>query len=345
MDKKTRNRLKMNLRRTCTDGQRMKIFMLIAVVCLLVGVSYAFVSKPSGCEMRGAGSTAVVTTDSGIESVDSIVQVLDDVIQQITSEDDYDNLILFVHGRGKHPCHAFEKRLLSDLESDYSARIIMFHWPSWEGILKFPQENARNAANDFGRVIRAISEYRKKHKRFIKDINFTLLTHSMGSIVLEEFILNEGGDALTDVFETLVVNGSASSGKTHAAWVDKTNLSEHIYITVNRHDPTLGKAEIHEEWRLEDGSLRMLGKALTGKNGEEYALAENAKYIDLTMSPLRHVYYLHRYLKKSPAAKEFFTKTLNGFPAKLDKAHGVMMIQRDRIYVLSKSLQSSDRSR
>lgn len=220
-----------------------------------------------------------------------------------------------------------------DLESDYSARVIMFHWPSWEGVLAYPAENARKAAKDLKNVISSLTAYRRNNKELLKDVKFTLLTHSMGSIVLEEVIRNEGGESLSGVFDTVVINASASSGKKHAEWVEKIHLSDNIYITVNKHDPTLGKAELYEEWRYWDKGLRLLGKALVSKNGVEYALADNAKYIDLTKSPLRHVYYIHRYLKKSPAAKSFYDAVLNGIPANLDMEHGVMKIEKENIYV------------
>lgn len=83
-------------------------------------------------------------------------------------------------------------------------------------------------------------------------------------------------------------------------------MTDHNYITENPHDPTLGKAELLEEWRYRDQDLRLLGKALESKNGEKYPLADNAIYIDVTQSPLRHVYFIHRYLKDCTAAKYFF---------------------------------------
>lgn len=165
-----------------------------------------------------------------------------------------------------------------------------------------------------------------------------MLTHSMGSIVLEAFVLNEGGETITGVFDTVVINASASAGKNHAEWVEKMNFSDNIYITVNQHDPTLGQAEFHEAWRYRDSEWCLLGKSLVSKDGKNYALACNAKYVYLAKSPLRHVYYLHRYLKDSPVVKLYYDRVLNGLPAMLDKAHGLMKIERKKIYVLERKL-------
>jgi hypothetical protein len=163
----------------------------------------------------------------------------------------------------------------------------------------------------------------------------------MGSIVLEALMLREGGDTLSGIFDTVLINASASSGEKHAKWVERIHLSDHIYITVNGHDPTLGKAELHEAFRHSDRGLRLLGKAVVSKDGVEYALARNAKYIDLTKSPLRHVYYLHRYLNDSPVAKSFFNSVLNGIPAGLDKARGLVKIDREQIYILGRKVESN----
>lgn len=286
------------------------------------------------CNMKRANSTAVVTAERRIEPVALFETLLDDAVKSIERDDRFDNFILFVHGRGQHPCHAFDKKLIADLESDYSAKVIMYHWPSWEGVLGFPDKNARQSAKDLKAVIGSIAAYRDKHKERGKKIKFTLFTHSMGSIVLEEVMLNEGGDRLSNVFDTVVINASCSAGENHAKWVDKIRLSDHIYIVINQHDPTLGKAEMYEEWRYRDKGWRLLGKALVSKDGVEYALADNSTYIDVSRFPLRHVYYLHRYLKKSPAVKSFYDRALNGIPAKLDKAPGLLKIERERVYIL-----------
>lgn len=56
----------------------------------------------------------------------------------------------------------------------------MYHWPSWDRLLAYPEDNARKAAKDLRRVFEKLAEYRLKNKEAVKDIKFTLLTHSMG---------------------------------------------------------------------------------------------------------------------------------------------------------------------
>ncbi|MGR9074024.1 MAG: alpha/beta hydrolase [Gammaproteobacteria bacterium] len=288
-----------------------------------------------GCQTYGDAkegeSNSVVTVDRRIETIGSFTTLLDEAIKKIRSGNNADNLILFVHGRGKHPEKAFKKSLISDLESNYSAKVIMYHWPSWEGPLEFPEANARKSAKDFMSVLKDLSEYKRNNSELIQGIKFTLLTHSMGSIVLEESILKMARNPFGEIFDTIVISSSASAGKGHSKWVGKIDLSDNIYITINKDDPMLGKAGIKMKGRR-------LGKGLQNRDGVKFKLASNAKYIDLTESSLGHRYYLHRDLKDRPIAKGFFDKVLNGLPAILDQEHGVKELQRDRVYVLRRNL-------
>ncbi len=287
-----------------------------------------------GCQSTGgtteSPSTSVVTIDKRIESVNSFTILLDDAIREIRSSDNYDNFILFIHGRGKHPEKAFKKSLISDLESNYSSKVIMYHWPSWEGPLAFPEGNARMSAKDFVSVLRELREYKRNNSQLTEGINFTLLAHSMGSIVLEQSILGMEHNAFAGIFDTVVVSSSASAGKGHSNWVSKIDLSDHIYITVNTDDSMLGRAGIKT-------NARRLGKGLQNRAGVDFRLASNAKYIDLTESTLGHRYYIHRELKDRPVAKAFFDRVLNGLPAILDQGHGVREVKRERIYVLRRN--------
>lgn len=309
------------------------IYITLVLICLLLLPSVS-IGSFFGCDEKRAGLTAVVTPEKKIKPVEAFESLLDEAVQQIRRDDRYNNIILFVHGMGQHPCHAFDKSLISDMQTDYSAKVIMFHWPSWEGLLTFPEENAKSSAKDFKKVLLALEEFQKEKAELIGNIKVTLMTHSMGGIVLEEFIRSERGEAISNIFDTILINASASSGKNHAEWVQKIRMSNNIYVTVNLHDPTLGKAELHEEFDHDQKDQSRLGKRLISKNGVKVALANNAKYVDVTASDLRHVYYLHRYLKREPAVKYFFDRVLNGLPVKFNKTHGLKKVERKQIYIL-----------
>lgn len=308
----------------------MKMIFTVPIFVIFLGIIFI----NTGCKSTGnvveSKSTSVVTVDKKIEPVTSFVPLLDQAVKDIRSSDECDNFILFVHGRGKHPDKAFEQSLIFDLESNYTAKVIMFHWPSWEGALDFPEGNARKSAKDFITVLKGLKEYQHNNRQLVQNIKFSLLAHSMGSIVLEETILKMDDNSLGKIFDTVVVSSSASAGKNHSNWVTDIYLSDNIYITVNQDDPILGKAGIKMKGRR-------LGKGLENRQGDKFGLADNAKYIDLTESSLGHRYYLYRNLKERPVAKSFFDRALNGLPAILDMNHGVREVRRERVYVMRKS--------
>jgi len=260
------------------------------------------------CHKTNRQINAVVTLKDKVVSINTVTEVINKSIDEINRSSKYDNLILFVHGRGKHPEKAFNKHLLADLEKDYSAKVIMFHWPSWEGRFAFPTQKARAAAADFLRVLQALNQYKQGNKNKIKGIKFTLLTNSMGSIVLEQSMKNYDKH-FGSIFDTLVISAPASSAKNHKKWVEKINFSDSIYITINQQDKLLGKLGIKLIGKR-------LGKGLKSFFGNDFKKADNAQYIDLTDSQLAHRYYLHRDLINKPVALMFYNKVLNGLTYK-----------------------------
>jgi len=265
---------------------------------------------------------SLVTAQGAILPASDSSKQLIKTLEKIQSDPNCDNFILFVHGRGKHPEKAFRQRLLLDLESDYSAKVLMFHWPSWEGPLAFPEQEARDSAEAFISVLSAIKTCRHTHPDLVEGIRFTLLTQSMGSLVLEEAVRKQAHARLENLFDTLVMSAPASYTKDHATWVNAMHLAPHTYIVFNRYDPVLGSAGLREMGRR-------LGKGLKSQ-GESVDLARHAVYVDATRLTLLHRYYLHRTLKTAPALKVFFDQVLNGLPATLPKEDHVVDIHHQK---------------
>ncbi len=295
----------------------MKIHLYILTGLFLLGSGYTYAEKTTK-----ASYTFVANEEGRILPSDKFEELLEAAIKEIREDERYDNFILFVHGRGQHPEKAYRKSLISDLESNYSAKVIMFNWPSWNGPLGFPEENARKSAKDFSLMLTRLKKYREDNQLSPDKIKFTLITQSMGSIVLEESILKHDCK-LNGIFDMVVICSSASSSANHAEWVNKIGLSDKIYITVNNNDHMLGRAGIKMK-------RRMLGKWLQTRDGNTFKLAQNAKYVDLTGASLRHHYYLHKDLKKTPEAKSFFDEVLNGLPASFNDGSAIKEINSDR---------------
>ncbi len=288
----------------------------VAGLCVLVGLG--LYGRPD------SASTSIVTVDGRIRPVAAFPQVLEECLQTIKTDEHYDNVILFIHGRGKHPEKALKKKMIANLESDYSAKVIMFHWPSWQGTLAFPERQARSSAGDFVRILRDIENIKIKYPDMAQGIKFTLLTHSMGCLVLEQSVSDMGAQSPQGLFDTLLISASACSSQEHANWANQLTLSRHLYITVNRYDPMLGSASIRELGRR-------LGMGLTNQL-RDVKLAANAYYIDVSaIGPLHH-YFLHHSLDRAPATRQFMDQVLNGLPATLTSNEHIKETEKKQVY-------------
>lgn len=289
--------------------------LIVVALFILIGCSGVKLEEPRP-------PRTLVTAQGTICPLSELQTLLTKTLQDIHHDDQCDNLILFIHGRGKHPGKALRQKLLTDLESDYSARVIMFNWPSWEGPLSFPEQAARDSAEDFLGVLRTLKTFKDNHADLAQNTRFTLLTQSMGSLVLEESILRQQDESLGPLFDTVVMSAPASHTRDHAKWVNQLDLSEQVYILINRDDPVLGSAGLRERGRR-------LGKGLKSR-GKAVELSNHARYIDATNILLMHRYYLHRNLRWAPALKHFFDQVLNGLPATLDTDNRIVQIHKQQ---------------
>ena len=255
---------------------------------------------------------SIVTVDGTQVPPQSFRKQLEHAVLAIEHSEDRNNIILFIHGRGKHPEKAHKQHLLTDLEDNYNAKVLMYHWPSWNGICGFPVEQARAAAVDFNTILKQLHTFKQEHTQRLANIRFTLLTQSMGSLVLEEAIKNWGPGTPPPLFDTLVLSAPASATQAHKTWIERLTLADHVYITSHRHDPVLSSAAVHTQ-------QSRLGQTLPSDPNE---LATNASYLDVSSAWVVHRYYLHRYLKFTPHMKHFYNQTLNGMPAELNSHTG-----------------------
>ncbi len=297
------------------------------IACLLVFVMLSVWACATPRWVPCAHPYAIVTADGQVLPVRQFLQLLDAAVAEIHQREDRDNIILFIHGRGKHPDKAFRQRLLADMEADYSAKVLMFHWPSWKGVFGFPESQARAAAPALREALAQLQTYRLRHEHRLEGIRFTLLTQSMGSLVLEESIAQGPPPALKNLFDTVVISAPASSTAGHRHWVDRLSLSPHIFIMTHSHDPVLGSAEIHTR-------APCLGKTWPR---QEQHFAPRAVYLDVTHAWVVHRYYLHRYLKLSPNLQRFYDQVLNGLPAELMPENGIETTDTPGVYRLTRN--------
>lgn len=209
-------------------------------------------------------------------------------------------VILYVHGRacggGGEPRKSLEDAV-PKMAASYSAAVVMFVWPGADDgcPLGFPEDRARASGKALVAALRAVRAYRAAHPA----TPLTLITHSMGSLVLEAAAPTLGALPQNTV-DHVIVNSAASAAKNHAAWVGKLTFARNVYVTVNDNDSVLRSAGLGNGVRL-------------GKNTDDATLASRATYVDFTANEVNHAYYLVGG-QNGATMKAFYRAVMKGQP-------------------------------
>lgn len=230
-----------------------------------------------------------------------------------------DNLIVYVHGRGKEPRKSVRK-INSHVEREYSASVLMFHWcPSWSGPLGWPEDEARAAADELAFFIDALNGFVANNPAH-KAVPKTLLSHSMGALVLEAYFSKYYDASKPWGFATTVLSAPATAADSHARWLGRVGRGHRVYSTVNHDDGILSKAA------KRTGSAR-LGQKLETLTGKPIPLAAGVSYVDVTKERVGgrsgHQYFFDgpkHHQAGSRSVKAFFQSVLNGKAADLSAA-------------------------
>jgi hypothetical protein len=256
-------------------------------------------------------------------AVENINTALDSLLAR---SGDTKTIILYVHGRGAGKEEEPDKSLkdvVPCLEHENPARVLMFFWPGSAvgGTFGFPEDQARQAGPGLGQALTGLKKYKADNSAKLQGRKFVLLTHSMGSIVFEEYLRTyKAGDLPPDLFNTVVLSASASASSGHADWLKKTDFSSYAYVTVNDKDEVVGAVGIIE---LE----ARLGKKLNTLFGNKIALAPNALYVDFSETGVNHRYFIASGQEGNPYIKEFFKASLSGAPFNFDGYGGVDKVE------------------
>ena len=228
-------------------------------------------------------------------------------------------VVLFVHGRGQHPSKAVKKDnlLIQNIEQQYGVEVVLFTWPSWRGSRHFPEDEATEAGPALNSLLQALATVKKKDN---PSRVYTLLTHSMGSLVLEGLIQTNLKPLPRDLFESIVISSSASALASHSTWVNKLEISPQIYVLTNKQDKVLQCLEDDVNWfssLMYCDSFEAMQKRL-GRWGADIdsntSTGSHTLYFDF--SPLLdddHRYYINQ-AKKAPAVHLFYDNIFHGKP-------------------------------
>lgn len=218
----------------------------------------------------------------------------------------HDNLIVYVHGRGDGRTMAKSNtKIIPRLESDYTAEVVSFHWNAAKGFagLGYPEDNARAAAPDFARLVAAVRKVSQENQAW-KKVRITLLFHSLGAVVAEEFARTTQG--LPDsLFSNVVLSSPSVTAREHATWVSKL-APNRLYVLLNPNDPVL-------RWAAKEKLSAMLGQRLADITGKHFKTDPRVTYIDLDNLKEGH----RSFQPKSKRGHELWLSLLNGLPPAL----------------------------
>lgn len=237
------------------------------------------------------------------------------ILDQFHKEDPEKNIIIYVHGRGR----AIDEKwaILKGLEETYKARIIMFHWQSWTSMTVRPTDKAAASADELGEVFRQIKDYKEGNPEIFEHKKISLLTHSMGNVVLRDFVEKEHRNDLNDskgrpLFDSWVSVGADEGLTDHKEWVGAIDFADKKYVTMNDGDFVLRlsyvldiKAFTPQYYKLGLGFRNLhLSKSTIAKY-----TSPDTTYIDLSKSLSRE----HRYFEpETELMYKVFNPILNG---------------------------------
>jgi len=166
---------------------------------------------------------------------------------------------------------------------------------------KQAQKNAVDSAPDLNSALQLTNRFLYRH--LPASTKKIFLTHSLGHIVLQEFL--ESGYTLPTKYDNTILHQADADADDHHKWVPELfNKSTNLYITANQYDFVLASS------RIANGEER-LGQT------KEFTLSRKVKYIDF--SDGAWVYEDHNFFtdKSGDANDDIFTllnRLLKGKP-------------------------------
>lgn len=259
-------------------------------------------------------------------------------------------VILFVHGRGDEPDKSLrlkggpfvDGRAVHKLEDGYKANVLMFNWNSIRGNgfrdRSRPLSNMPAASLAFVQVLKGIKQYRQNNPQ---SPNLALIVHSMGNIVIETMVKDQGGwidNGGEPLFSNIVFSESDADHITHVKWVENVSVTENVYITINADDKILLKSTDH----------RPKGAHALGLEPGD-RLAKNVTYVDITKLGTKkgkkteaHEIFNKPGMHDQVYVCEFFQQALTGLPVVLNAQNTTNVVPGQRYKVNYKRDSNDD---
>lgn len=205
------------------------------------------------------------------------------------------NILFYIHGRSQ----TLEKewRNVVAMEQAYNVRVIMLHWESWNYLLGRPVVNTIEASRQLSLGLEQFSFFKQSLKDSNNSRKMFLMFHSMGNIVLKNYL--EKFNQLEDqnIFDSIVLTGADTPFSGHQKWLSRLRFGTDIYVVMNKKDMVLLASSAHDYLELDIASKNddRLGLGLGFDNllFLNTKTSPNAKYFDISgITEGDHKHYL-----------------------------------------------------
>lgn len=308
------------------------VAVLLVLICLLLSacttnepVRIADVTEPS-CSpeqvdqtTRNSTQVRLMTAENYLFPVHCHRQALEFVLAQRDAVTGRKRpLLFFIHGLGKHPAHAYKEQLLTRLEEQHGVKAIMMNWPSWDRDWMQVDSQARESADELLVILKVLADLKAE----ANDTRpYSLLTHSSGSLVVEELVQRFHAEQPEGLFDSMVLSSSVSVVESHRQWIDRVTLAKTIYSVSNNEDIALRclESDFYSFGICNDNAPPVLGR-LQAEEVEAALLSDSAIYLDFSDALKRkHRYYIYRNeIDPAIAVSSFYSAMLQGQKPALD---------------------------
>lgn len=216
------------------------------------------------------------------------------------------NCVFFVHGFNQSFKKNLEKSL--EIEEQYGVEVIAFSWPSNPGGFKTKEyrhakRTARASVGALDSTLEKLAEYFKEpfNEDALEacDTKLTLMIHSLGNYLFQQYINDSIYGDETNIFDNVVLCQADVDNKGHAEWVEKIDTGKRVYVTINEKDFVL-------KWSDANFQKDRLGRTVRNLS------AKNTSYFDFTDGPDVGKTHGVFYKKTNDVVKSFFENVLNG---------------------------------
>ena len=265
-------------------------------------------------------------------NVESMGEVLDKFHQESPTK----NIIFFIHGRARHVDE--EWVTIPNLEKIYNAKVVMFHWPSWSSLITRPVDRAQESADELTEAFRGIRKYKEAHPEIFLNKKITLLVHSMGHLIMKEFVEHYYAHDLNlpngeKLFNNYISAGADIPMNDHASWLSRLDFAGEKYVFMNNHDLVLTLSYILD---IKDRNFYLFKLGLgfdttiMKRKRIKRILDPETTYIDLSKSLKRE----HRYFESEDAfIIHIFKPLMNGQKFSPDKLGSKISVDQGVYYI------------